>query len=125
MANSVITTKLFDLPDVGNEFAQKTQTLRGTFVPSTGSYQHGGLPVSWALEPVKTLAPPFEVQVWSASGSGYVYFYNVANTTLQVFESGASGTPLGELLEGALPAAVLNDVIQFRAVLAKFDFFSV
>jgi len=112
----------------GSEFCQKTQTLRGNFAVSSqvsGSpasqdeYQTGGLPISWAIEPVKTLAAPFEVQVWSAVGSGYQYTYNQSLQTLKIF-----GTNNIELAGGGtIPTAVLNDTIQFRAVFGKFDFF--
>ena len=114
----------------GYEYTQKTQVVRGNFAvvasasgspASQDTYEGGGLPVSWALEGVKTLASPFEVQVWSSAGSGYQYVYNQVNGgTLQIFTS--SNVELANDIE--IPAAVLADTIQFRAVFAKFDFFS-
>lgn len=114
----------FDSPK-GFEYTQKTEVVRGTVPVLAGTYDPGGFPVNWAIDDVvTTTASPFEVEVWSASGSGYVYVYNTATSKLQVFESGASGFPLGELLQAAIPNGIVNDVIQFKAVFSKFSFFT-
>jgi hypothetical protein len=125
---AVVQVTLFPFSE-GFEYTQKTEVARGNFAviaPVSGSpasqdyYATGGLPVSWKDVEIKTLATPFEVQVWSASGNGESqYLYNIANNTLQIFVDGdelAQGTPI--------PADVLADTIQFRAVFAKFDFFT-
>ena len=132
MARSLVPV-IFQRPLVGDEFTQKTQVLRGTFtVTGTGNYVSGGIPVSWAVEPLKTTAPPFEVLVWSAAGSppttgasGYVYVYNAANQKVQIFENGGSPAAFQEMANGlTLPSGVLNDYIQFRATFSKYDFFA-
>jgi hypothetical protein len=61
--------------------------------------------------------------IQSISGSGYVYGYNKANATVQIFTVDAAVVstqyPLIELTAGALPAAVLSDVIEFEAEYAR------
>jgi hypothetical protein len=51
----------------------------------------------------------------SVSGSGYVYAYNKPTGLIQIFTGAAAQSPLTELAAGALPAAVLSDVVEFEA----------
>jgi hypothetical protein len=94
--------------------------------PVDGYYFTGGITVNFNTEAVKTLAPPFEVEIWSAGGSGYTYAYNTTTKKVQIFvQTGASGAPLEEMPNStAIPAAVYGDTIQYRAVFAKNNFFA-
>jgi hypothetical protein len=134
MSIAKVTVNLLGSPD-GSEFTQKNQIIRGTFgvqastvsPPLTTTYAAGGLAVAWTAEPIKTSAAPFEVQVWSATGSGYSYVYNVNTNKLQIFVTAIS-PPTGpdqEFGDGStVPAGVTGDTIQFSAVFQKFDFFA-
>lgn len=55
--------------------------------------------------------------IQSTSGSGYVYQYNKANATIQIFiATPVSGTgQMTELAAGTLPAGVIADIIEFEA----------
>jgi hypothetical protein len=66
---------------------------------------------------------PDTMWIQSVSGSGYTYGYNKANGTIQIFTVDAAVVatqyPLIELTAGALPAAVVSDVIEFEAEYAR------
>jgi hypothetical protein len=53
--------------------------------------------------------------IQSIAGSGYQYAYNKATGLIQIFTGGAAQSPLTELSAGALPAAVVNDIIEYEA----------
>lgn len=125
----------------GQEFGQKTETLRGTIsIPATAgsppvatTYIAGGLPLSFVGSDPFTLAEAFQAQVWSTKGSGYVYVFNPANSagspavkgTLQIFEFSGSPALQTELGNGTnIPAAVGSDTIWIEAKFNKFDFFT-
>lgn len=130
MADSKATPVSLAYPN-GFEYTQKTEVLRGTITLTAGTYNAGGIPLSFStLEPLKTAALPFEVNVWSAVPvpallGTYLYNYNTNTKKLQIFAIGVvSGAALSELTPGALPAYVIADVIQFRATFAKSSFFA-
>jgi hypothetical protein len=116
----------------GFEYTQKTQILRGEIgfelqagsPPFIGYYLTGGVAVNFnANELVKTADLPFEVLVWSATGSGYTYVYNTSTKKLQIFvQSGVAGNPLEELPNDTDLTTINNDLIQFKATFPKFGF---
>lgn len=67
-----------------------------------------------------TVIGPDDMILTSQSGSGFIYQYNKADATIQIFTTGtASGDALNELAAGALPAGVLADVINWVGTFAK------
>ncbi len=98
-------------------------------VAASGSYTAGGdtlnfLTATYPLgySPVPSTGAPVEIfpqsQQPAASGTATRYEYRAllgttaANCALQVFTSGASGSPQSELAAGAYPAGVTGDVIE-------------
>ena len=98
-------------------------------VAIAGTYAAGGFALVWTsltesttgqavlLNTTKTA--PFIAYFQSASGSGFVYQYNVATNKIQIFtvESTALSTQsaLTELAAGTVPAGVSGDTIQYEA----------
>src|SRR5208282_3644354 len=110
---------------LGFDNTQKTEILRGTIAvdAAAATYATGGLALSLASsEVLKSSSAPIQVRVWSAAGSGYVYAYNAAAATLQIFLCGGSGSPLIELGGNTtqIPDGVSGDTIQFEAIFPKF-----
>jgi hypothetical protein len=69
---------------------------------------------------VLVIGPDTMIQLQSLSGSGYEYRYNKANASIQIFTTGtASGDAENELAAGALPAAVIADIVHFVASYVK------
>lgn len=67
-----------------------------------------------------TVIGPDDMEIESVSGSGYVYRYNKANATVQVFEVPASSglnsaAQLTELAATTMPVSLSQDTVQFRA----------
>jgi hypothetical protein len=95
---------------------------------SPATYAATGLVMDFTGK-VETNRPPIAVSVRSAvaSGSGatslFVYNFNPgttpANGKLQVFTGAAAQSALAELADGAVPAGVSGDTIQFEAWFKK------
>ena len=144
MSASTVTITVYPHPKgVTND--QRTQTLRGTFTISAGSYPKGGLPLDWTTieqvksipfgssTPTSTSTPfPIDVDVKSVGNvnttagkgpSGVVYGWDNDSGNLHVFISNngvsAVSGPLIEIGSGALPGWIINDTIQFTAVFAR------
>lgn len=67
-----------------------------------------------------TVIGPDSMEIHSIAGSGYIYQYNKAKATVQIFVTGtASGDPLNELAAGSTPAGVSGDVVHFVATWAR------
>ncbi len=62
-----------------------------------------------------TVIGPDSMWIESVSGSGFIYGYNKANATVQIFTGAAAQSPLTELSAGALPSGVTGDIIEFLA----------
>jgi hypothetical protein len=88
----------------------------GTFTVS-GNYAAGGTAVVWTGLGIKSTRAPLFVQV--VGKSGYVYEYDDATAKLITREDGAASLPLAEIPTAAYPAAVIADVIKYRAVFKK------
>ena len=62
---------------------------------------------------------PDDMEIHSVSGSGFIYVYNKAFATIQVFTGAAAQAALTELAAGATPAGVSGDIVHFVATWAK------
>lgn len=126
----------------GVDNTQRYTYLRGTISLSAGTYTEGGISINWSnlfksgggnADP-KVVPPPFQVTFRSAGYSassissqvvgGYLYEWNEENDSLQILTasggSAGTGAVFEEMTNGtSLPAAVLNDTIQFEAIFAK------
>ena len=124
-----LTLTVYNAP-YGIDQTNTRMWLRGKAVFTAGNYAAGGQPYvappfldasgQVVLIPTLNLLPD-ELKLESVSGSGYIYVYNHSTAKVQVFEvgSGSPPLPLAELPAAALPAGVVNDVIEFVATWAK------
>ena len=62
-----------------------------------------------------TVIGPDTVWIQSIAGSGFVYSYNKANATVQIFTGAAAQAGLTELTAGPIPSGVTGDTIEFEA----------
>ncbi len=62
---------------------------------------------------------PDELLINSVAGSGYVYTYNLANGTVQIFEASGDAGALVELTATTIPSPVVNDLITFLATYVR------
>ncbi|HZP06795.1 MAG TPA: hypothetical protein VFB43_17985 [Terracidiphilus sp.] len=99
--------------------------LRGKLVWAAGTYAAGGVTpnappyadVSGANVLLATQnVQPDSIDIKSVAGSGFIYQRNNSTGKIQIFTTGsAAGSALEELPNGALPAGVTGDVIEFEA----------
>lgn len=110
----------------GLDGTQNRRYLHGLLVITATTYAAGGvLPASYsaikdqsgALVPLDTQnINPDTVWLQSISGSGFSYAYNKATGKIQIFTTGtATQSPAAELANGAVPAGVIADIIEFEA----------
>jgi hypothetical protein len=122
MAASAVTKTITQITE-----DQRNFTMRGVVAIGAGDYatpgltfdlSSGDLPVSSAI--------PLEVRIYSvgAAIALYVYRYTPGTTNadgkLQIFTGAAAQSGLAELANGASPAGVTGDTINFVAVFQKF-----
>jgi hypothetical protein len=137
ITNSVLATNVVTITAVNTLVAGQFVTFSGlTNIPalngltlqviSTGlsgtafevDFTHANVATAAETGQAVVVIGPDTEWIQSNSGSGYVYSYNKAKATIQVFiatpNSGASDQ-LSELAAGALPAGVVADIIEFEA----------
>lgn len=131
MAGATVTLTEASYP-FGITEANDTLIIYGTaaFSASPATYATGGIALSWAtLSSNKTSSKgdgtnsgtPFFARFTSVGGSGFVYVWNKATETLQIFTGAAAQSALTELTNGAaIPAGVSGDVIGFEARFKRF-----
>jgi hypothetical protein len=112
----------------GLDESQKVINVYGVFTAS-GSYTLGGdtLDFTKVTNPIiPSSYVPLQVYIQSQNPSGvsgYLYSWRpgttLANGKMQVFTSGASGSPHSELAAGAYPVGVTGDAIVFSAVFVR------
>jgi hypothetical protein len=89
--------------------------LEGTLT-LTGTYVSGGFAVQALLAALvqQTSGKPSTIDIYSATGSGFVYNYVESTGKVVILVQGAAATdPLAELAAGALPAGVTADTLRF------------
>jgi|SRR5579884_675926 hypothetical protein len=123
---------------VNNEPYGLDQTQKRIYVHGiiafSGSYTTGGETLNWTgmkyADGENVLLDTADTQpeiayfqsVGSTSGgssSGYLYQWNKKTGKLQIFVSGATGSPHSELAAGAYPAGVTGDYVEFEAEFVK------
>lgn len=122
MSVPVITVR----PGFVQDNLQHSQLFTGelTIGPRDSTYpaETGGIPALAALVAAlfpTTNANPHAVQLWSTTGSGYIYTYIKSTGNIQIFEVPPSGSlttaaPLQELGSNSESlSAVSTDIIQF------------
>jgi hypothetical protein len=127
MAQAVVTLTLNNpLNSVAADETKESEIINGiAALTAGGTYLLGGLPLPWTaikgpngipFLPQSNQTTPYLAYFESVSGSGYIYGWNMATNTLQIFQSGAAGAPLAQLGTGVVPAA---DTILFQAFFKK------
>ena len=116
-------------PPYGLDQTQTRRILRGLLVWAAGTYATGGILPSYVgikqqngeIVPLDTInVAPDSMWIQTISGSGYTYDYVKSTGKIVILVTGsASGNPQQELAAGALPAGVVNDVIEFEASWAR------
>jgi len=104
-----------------NDF--KHEVYCGTFTVGAGTYSPGGLALdSFLLAYLlpKSNSKPLSVQLWSTTGSGYIYQRIESTGNMMVLQVPLTGSlttaaPLVELLAGSTLSAVQADTIRFEA----------
>lgn len=89
---------------------------------SPATYATGGLSINWTTpNDDRYSQAPMYVQVYSKTGSGFVYVYNYTTQKLQIFTGAAAQSALTELTNAAaIPAGVSGDTIGYRAEWLRF-----
>lgn len=101
---------------------QKSQFIYGQIKISaaTDTYATGGLALNAVLSAIpdvqSSTGKPLMVWITSANGSGYTYQWNQSTGKMQIFQSAASGSPLGEYGNGVALTNPFADVILFEAI---------
>jgi hypothetical protein len=103
--------------------ATPTSITAGAFVVSstTGVTTDSGTgtgSVKVGIDAIDSTQNPLQVLAWSTYVKGYIYTYNPAKGTIQVYLTGASSG--SALSEAALGATIAYDTIQFEAVFPRF-----
>ena len=125
MANATAVLTVANFP-AGVDNTQRRQILYGKVAIGTTSqtYVVGGLPLTWlgikdasggTVFPQTAETAPVHVQFDDFSGTGYIFQYNKASNTIQIFESAGSAAPLAELTAIDIPATVAAANIAFKA----------
>ena len=123
-----VTLTVLNAP-YGIDETQSRMELRGKAVWTAGTYAAGGVTpnsppyadVSGANVLIPTLnVQPDTLEIWSVGGGGYIYQRNDSTGKIQIFVTGsASGNPLQELANGALPSGVTSDSIVWYGTWVK------
>lgn len=130
--SAAVATITVDAYPKGVDNTQRMTIIRGTVAigASPLTYTTGGIAIvsasnatqsGWAQEPIKvTSDTPIECEFYSVAGSGFVYTWNQASNTLQIFTGAAAQSALTELTGGgAIPAGVSGDTIRFTATFLR------
>lgn len=122
MAASTVVLTENKFPN-GSDMTQRRFHKYGTVAisASPGTYTTGGNAFTFAA-PVFDVSSqtPIDLEIKSVSGSGFIYQWNKASNTVQIFTTGtASGDALNELAAGATPAGVSGDTIVYHAQFLK------
>jgi len=104
-ANSTVTLTI-----TGQAFNSSRFNVRGTLAVGAGGYPVNGIPVVFSAVPGVTNLTPLANTVRLSGLAGFIYAFDDVHQTLRIFEAGASGTPLGEIIT-TTPASVVADTI--------------
>lgn len=124
------TVSAYNAP-YGLDHTQTRVYLHGSLVFTTQTYTPGGILPNWGT--IKDASGqivlldslnvnPDTVWIQSVSGSGFQYSYVKSTGKIEIFGSGSgvANSPASvELTAITIPAAVLNDVIEFEAEWVK------
>lgn len=91
----------------------KREHVIGTLVFSS-TYAQGGQAITWVDPAIKSQRSVLRVEV--DGKNGYQYAYDRANLKILIYQQNGVLGPLVEISNGAYPAGVTGDIVDFYAI---------